>query len=281
MEKLIETSQGKVYTKITGKLNDDKDVLVFISGINGTAAFYDPITSYLKDQYTIVALDLLGQGQSAEAKDGKYNTDVEAWAMLEAVAGLMITKPLIIFGYGVGGLIAVNMAELRPFGIGKVILLNTPATDKYAEMDANSRLAAIPLLGKLANSPVKPDLYFAKDFDRTTLLDSKIVEESAKSVDRSVAKQLSKMAYDYLSEHPLNRRLRTVSLPALAIFSDQDQILKLAGVKDAKATIGRVPDLTMVDLSGVGHVAMLERPELIAKEIVKFDQATPAKEEQD
>ncbi|APX71569.1 alpha/beta hydrolase [Companilactobacillus allii] len=274
MEKVFEISKGKVNVKVTGDLDSEKTVIALIPGINGTIEYFDEITPLLQEKYTVVALDLLGQGKSTLSDDGKYNIDMQAWSMLEVIARLRITEKIMVFGYGIGGLIAMRMAELRDFAISKFVLLNTPANAKYADMDAHSSLASIPLLGKLAKSPVKSSLYFSKDFDTSKLKNQNVVNDAANTVNRKTDKKLGKIAEEYLEEKALNKRLRVVGLPTLAIFSDGDQILTEAGVKDAKATIGRVPHLVIKDLLGAGHVGMIEKPKEVCDMIVKFDDDT-------
>ena len=280
MEKILSTSEGSVNTNLIGPIDSDK-IIVLVPGINGSIEYFNEIIPYLKDKYTVVALDPMGQGKSTKSKNDQYTIDSEAWNMLEAIARLKITKEIIIFGYGVGGLIAVNMAELRGFTTSKLILLNTPATDKYADMDASSSVAGIPLIGKLAKSPVKAALYFDKGFDRSSLPNPKVVDEAANMVDHKVAKKLQKMSVDYLGEKFLNKRLRAIKIPTLALYADGDQVLGEHGVKDAKATIGRVPYLEIQDIKGAGHLAMMEKPEEIAKKIIEFDDNNEKTEQAD
>lgn len=272
MEKILSTSEGSVNTNLIGDI-DKENIIVLVPGLNGSIEYFKEIIPYLKDKYTVVTLDLLGQGKSTKAKNNHYTIDSEAWNLLEAIARLKITNQLVIFGYGVGGLVAVNMAELRGFTISKLILLNTPANDKYADMDASSTMANIPLLGHLAKSPVKAGLFFNKGFDRSTLKDPKVVDEAANMVDRKTSKMLQKMPVEYLGEKALNKRLRAVKIPVLALYSDGDQVLTENGVKDAKASIGRVPDLQIEDIKGTGHLAMMEKPKEIAESIIKFDES--------
>jgi len=111
------------------------------------------------------------------------------------------------------------------------------------------------------------------------LKDPKVVDEAANQVDHKVAKKLQNMSTDYLSEKALNKRLRSFSIPTLALFGTGDQVLTEKGIKDAKATIGRVPDLKMEDIEGAGHLAMMEKPEEIAQKIIDFDESTVKKEE--
>lgn len=280
MEKILSTSEGSVNTNLIGSIDSD-NIIVLVPGLNGSLEYFNEIIPYLKKKYTtIVALDLLGQGKSTKSKTNKYTIDSEAWNLLEAIARLKIARKLTIFGYGVGGLVAVNMAEMRGFTVSKLILLNTPANDKYADMDASSSVASIPLLGKLAKSPVKAGMYFDKNFDRNNLKDPKIVDEAANQVDHKVANKLQKMATGYLEEKALNKRLRAVKIPTLAMYADGDQVLTEKGIKDAKASIGRVPDLQIEDIKGAGHLAMIEKPEEIAQKIIKFDETTEKESDQ-
>jgi len=274
LEKVFEVSRGKVNAKVTGDLDSDKTVIALIPGVNGSIEYFDEITPELQKKYTVVTLDLLGQGKSSTSDNGEYDIDMQAWSMLEAMARLSITEKTVIFGYGVGGLIAMRMAELRDFAVSKFVLLNTPANAKYADMDAHSSLASIPLLGKMAKSSVKSDLYFAKDFDTSKLNNPNVVNDAANEVDKKTDKKLGKIAEEYLEQKALNKRLRIVKLPTLAIFSDDDQILTETGVKDAKATIGRVPHLVMKDLKGAGHAGMIEKPKKVAEMIFEFDDDT-------
>lgn len=274
MEKKFETSRGFINIKVTGDVNSDKEVIVLVSGINGSIAYYDSLTKALSDKYTVVAMDLLGHGKSDPDKENKYTVDTEAWAMWEGISLVQIAKEVIVFGYGAGGLIVNRMAELRSGAMSKKIMLNTPATEKFADMDSSSSLAAVPLFGRMAKSPVKSKLYFAKDFDVSSLTDPNVIDEAANQTTRKIIRQLHKSVNNYLEEHALNRRMRKFNLPTLALFSDDDQILGESGIKDAKATIGRVPNLTMKDVKNTGHVAMLEKPEEIAKDIIEFDQST-------
>ncbi|KRK81043.1 alpha/beta fold hydrolase [Companilactobacillus nodensis] len=271
MEKIYEVTRGKVNIKVAGDLESDKKVIVLIPGINGSVDYYDEITPYLQKKYTVVSIDLLGQGKSSKSDSGEYDMDLQAWAILEGIARLRITDNMILFGYGIGGLIANRVAEVRDFSVSKLIMLNTPANAKYADMDAHSSFAAIPLLGRMAKSPVKSSLYFAKNFDTSKLKNPNVINDAANAVDRKTAKKLSKMADDYLEDKAMNKRLRATGFATLAIFSDDDQILTEAGIKDAKATIGRVPHLTIKDLKGAGHVGMIERPEEVANMIIDFD----------
>ncbi|MFD1418208.1 alpha/beta fold hydrolase [Companilactobacillus keshanensis] len=278
MENKLETSRGFVNIKLTGDISNDKDIIVLVSGINGSISYYDTITPYLTDKYTVIAIDLLGQGNSGEGKDDLYTIDVEAWAIWEAIGRVKVLKPVIVFGYGVGGLIVNRMAEQHDIAMSKKIMLNTPATQKYADLDTSTTLSSIPLLGKMAKSSVKSNLYFAKNFDTSSLPDPNVIGDSAKDTDKKVAKKLLKSTDSYLEEMALNRRMRKANLPTLALFSDNDQILGEAGIKDAKATIGRVPNLKMEDVIGTGHIAFLEKPEEIAKKIIAFDESTQTEE---
>lgn len=270
MEQKFITSNGEVNVKVTGDLTSDKDIIVLVHGIDASLDYFDDITPYLEKKYSIVAVDLLGHGRSAPAKDESYQMDTEAWAVWEALGKLKVVKPVILFGYGIGGLVVTTMTEMHDIAVSKIVLLNTPANEKYAHVNTLNSV----LSGMVTSSQVKTKLYFAKKFDTSKLKNPKVVQEASKQVERKTAKQLQKIAPEYLDKKPLNKRLRAIPKPAYLLFADEDQILGENGVKDAKASLGRVPDVKIEDIKGVGHAAMLEKPEEVAKMIIKFDEDT-------
>lgn len=276
MEQKFITSNGEVNVKVTGDLSSDKDVIVLVHGIDASLEYFDVITPYLERNYSVVAVDLLGHGESAPAKNENYQMDSEAWAVWEALGKLKVVKPVILFGYGIGGLIVACMTEMHDIAVKGLVMLNTPANEKYAHVHTNTSV----LGGMVSSSQVKAKLYFAKKFDQSTLPNPKVVQEASKKVERKTSKQLQKIAPEYLETSALNKRLRAIPKPALILYSDEDQILTEAGVKDAKASLMRVPDVKILDIEGAGHAAMLEKPEVIVEQIVSFnDVVTAAKGE--
>ncbi|MFD1471782.1 alpha/beta fold hydrolase [Companilactobacillus mishanensis] len=275
MEQKLFTSNGEVNVKVTGDLASDKEIIVLVHGIDASLEYFDEITPFLEKRFTVVAVDLLGHGKSDPAKDENYQMDSEAWAVWEAIAKLRIVKDVTLFGYGIGGLIVTQMTEMHDISVKDVVMLNTPANEKYAYINTmTTRLG-----GMMASSQVKAKLYFAKGFDTSTLSNPKVVQEASKQVERKTSKQLQKIAPAYLEEKSMNKRLRALPKPALLLYGTEDQILGEDGIKDAKASLERVPDVKIRDIEGAGHAAMLEQPEKIANEIFSFnDIVTKAKE---
>lgn len=275
LEQKFITSNGEVNVKVTGDLASDKDVIVFVHGIDASLDYFDDITPYLEEKYSIVAVDLLGHGESAPAKDENYQMDSEAWAVWEALGKLKVVKPVILFGYGIGGLVVTTMTEMHDIAVSKIVLLNTPANEKYAYVNTMNSVIG----GMVSSSQVKARLYFAKKFDTSKLSNPKVVQEASKKVERKTSKQLQKIAPAYLEAKPMNKRLRAIPKPALLLYGTDDQILGEKGVKDAKASLGRVPRVMIEDIEGAGHAAMLEKPEEVAKLVIDFDKKTTMSEE--
>lgn len=267
MEQKVFTSNGEVNIRVTGDVNDDKEIIVLIHGIDASMEYFNDITPYLEKRYSVVAVDLLGHGKSAPAKDANYKMDSEAWAVWEALGKLKIVKPVILFGYGIGGLVVTQMVEMHDIAVSKIVLLNTPANEKYAHVNTMTSVIG----GMVSSSQVKAKLYFAKKFDTSQLSNPKVVQEASKQVERKTSKQLQKIAPAYLEEKAMNKRFRAIPKPALFLYGTQDQIFGEKGIKDAEATMGRVPDVRIRKIEGAGHAAMLEKPKEVTDLIFKFD----------
>lgn len=67
-----------------------------------------------------------------------------------------------------------------------------------------------------------------------------------------------------LHEHPLNEELRKVTVPALAIVEEDDQVAGVGGtVKLSRA----IPDCKLVIVKGAGHGVSNQDPEALRREI--------------
>ncbi len=61
--------------------------------------------------------------------------------------------------------------------------------------------------------------------------------------------------------------LPTINVPALVLVGDED---RLTPPSDSEAMVAALPDARLSRLAGAGHLAPLERPDLVAGQLVEF-----------
>ena len=61
--------------------------------------------------------------------------------------------------------------------------------------------------------------------------------------------------------------LPTIDVPALVLVGDED---RLTPPSDSEAMVAALPDARLSRIAGAGHLAPLERPDLVAGQLVEF-----------
>lgn len=74
----------------------------------------------------IVALDLLGFGESPKPEKSSYDTSVHARAVIRAIERMKFGRPIVLVGHSMGCLVAVHVAKLRPDLVKQMILYEMP-----------------------------------------------------------------------------------------------------------------------------------------------------------
>jgi pimeloyl-ACP methyl ester carboxylesterase len=99
------------------------DVLVFIHGWATSKDAWADVIADLSRDYTCVALDLPGMGDSAPRSDGDYAVT----AMADSVEGFLDTLdcgPVTLLGHSTGGLISLMIAHRRPELVSRLVLVS-------------------------------------------------------------------------------------------------------------------------------------------------------------
>ncbi|MCX6728383.1 MAG: alpha/beta hydrolase [Candidatus Saccharibacteria bacterium] len=104
-----------------------KQTIVLLHGIAATSTTWEILINQLgPDKYRIVALDLLGFGQSPKPKSMDYTVDDHIKSVHKTLENLRIKKPFIIIGHSMGAIVAVHYYTIYPKGIKHMYLLSPP-----------------------------------------------------------------------------------------------------------------------------------------------------------
>lgn len=116
--------------------------VMLVTGLGGTAAFWDPIVARLKDQFRVITADARGIAGSTR---GTANVDIDrlsldCFAVLDAVGS---TRAAVV-GHSTGGVIAQTMGLMQPDRIRGLGLSGTWAkADRYMHALFRSRLEVL------------------------------------------------------------------------------------------------------------------------------------------
>ncbi len=254
---------------------DNPKVLVCVHGLTRNACDFDRLGAALADAYRVIAVDMVGRGDSSWLADGAGyqipNYVMHCMALLDAL-GLRRVDWL---GTSMGGFVGMGLAAAAPDRIGKLLLNDVgPFLDKAVVADI-WRLAA--------DWPIFDDLDAATAYFRTrhsgfgpiddagwrALAASSIAPVSDRDprlqmkIDPAIVRTPAQpspetppgdvILWDYWAK---------ISAPTLVLRGTESTVLTRATALGMRAT--RPDSVTVCEFSGVGHAPSLMVPDQIA-----------------
>src|SRR5438105_12618100 len=115
-------------------------VIVLIHGITGSSQTWEDVIEPLAENYTVVAPDLLGHGESAKPR-GDYSLGAYASGIRDLLAALGHDRATVV-GHSLGGGIAMQMAYQFPERVDRLVLVSSGGLGR--EVHLLIRAAVLP-----------------------------------------------------------------------------------------------------------------------------------------
>jgi pimeloyl-ACP methyl ester carboxylesterase len=101
--------------------------VILLHGVASSSVSWSRTIEYLTEiPARIVAIDLLGFGESPKPEESDYDIQTHAKAVIRAIERLHLSEPSVLVGHSMGCLVAVHVAKLRPDLVKKMILYEIP-----------------------------------------------------------------------------------------------------------------------------------------------------------
>lgn len=271
----------------------DGPPVVLVHGLGGSAGNWSLTAPQLAMKRTVVALDLAGHGRSGPLPRHDLDAHVQTVIGLIEVYGF---SSITLVGNSMGGLVSKMVASRRPDLVDGLVLL-APATPPPTVVVPSSpavaaRLAiqSLPGLGPLATASITarwsprrqvsetlrivmadpsrlPTDYFERAVELTRLRRtmpwaSRAFAESVASIRRVLMRRS-----EYLDI------LDRIEAPTTLIFGSEDRVVAPVALRWLAA---RETSWRSIELPDTGHTPMLERPDLVVREIDRLFEATLA-----
>lgn len=225
--------------------------LLLLHGAGGSHLVWPGALRGLADT-RVLALDLPGHGRSDPP--GRRSIDQYA-AVVEAFMVALGLEEVVVAGHSMGGAIALTMAVEPVRALRGIILIGASARMPVGE----------PLLGGAITS---------LDQAADVIVDNGFAEAPSPDLrERMKAAVLATGATttfgDFLAcnQFDARRRLASITVPALVIGGTQDRMIPPPFMK---SLADGLPRARLALLEGVGHYAMLERPDEVARLVADF-----------
>ncbi|MEZ4590709.1 MAG: alpha/beta hydrolase [Chloroflexota bacterium] len=225
--------------------------LLLIHGAGGSHLTWPAALRRLPET-AVYTLDLAGHGRSS--RPGRQTVADYAQDILDFMAALGLEN-VVVLGHSLGGAIAQQIGLAAPPAVVGLILLGTGARLRVSPQI----LAAAEADLATAVSLINQHLWGTQPDARLMHHNQQIMMECPPDV----------LLGDFIAcnQFDLRDRLPEMTLPALVISSQQDQMMP---PKFGEFLATHLPQAEFVLLPEAGHMMMLEAPQAVARLVQKF-----------
>ena len=259
-------------------------VIVLLHGITSTSATWEKVLPYLATQFTVIAPDLIGHGNSAKPR-GDYSLGAYASGVRDLVVSLGYDSATFV-GHSLGGGVAMQLSYQFPERCERLVLVDSGGLGR--EVSGLLRAATLPgsewVLPLLASGRIlDAGRAVGGLLDRVGLRAGTDIEEMARG---------HATLYDREAREAFVHTLRTIvepggqrvdasdrlylaeNVPFMLVWGEDDSIIPLAHGQRAHEI---VPSSRLEVFPGAGHFPHVDEPQRFIDVLVDFmDTTDPA-----
>jgi pimeloyl-ACP methyl ester carboxylesterase len=260
----------------------DGKPLLMVHGLGGNALNWMAVAPELAKNHRVLALDLAGFGRTP-----LFNRSATLGANAELVHSFIeqvIGEPAILMGNSMGGHIAILEAADHPRWVDALILVDPAIPGVHVRRPDPTMLgvmAALTLPG-LADFVIDrrartlgPERLVLETIALVTAdpsrVDAEVVDAHVQLMrERSNLGRQSSRAFLQavrslglrMADPRFWTRMKKVEAPTLVVHGELDRLIPVVAARDL---VRRRPDWSLEVIEGVGHVPMMEAPDLFSK----------------
>jgi pimeloyl-ACP methyl ester carboxylesterase len=243
--------------------------LVLLHGYGGTYADWLLAARYLTGNFRVIIPDLPGWGASTRLPNANYGYAAQVDRLHGFIAALHLDE-FALAGHSMGGAIAGLYATKYPKQVAALVLVDS----------AGVRFKENAFVRELKSGKSPFDIDDRAQFKRLeSLLFAHPPSVPARIQDVFVDKSKGERAFDdkVLREitsaderDALETKLPDITAPTLAVWCVQDQIIDVSALDAIRKGLTHVPNIGVTELTGCGHMSIMEKPREVAQSITHF-----------
>ncbi len=251
--------------------------VVLIHGMLNSSSHWQSVAQSLAGDYTVVAPDLIGHGDSA-APRGDYSLGAHAASIRDLLAAIGIERASIV-GHSLGGGVAMQFFYQFPQRVERLALISSGGLGR--EVSPLLRTAALPGMSGLLSLTINPRLLGALRAGGTNLRDRGIgagvylqaIARALRPLENADARQ----AFLHTLRSVIDMHGQRVSatdrlglletIPTLIVWGERDRTIPIEHGRLAHAAI---PHSIFKTVPGVAHFPHLEDPHALSGLLLDF-----------
>ena len=245
--------------------------LVLLHGFTGSAMSWGPLAEMLAARFTLLAVDILGHGQSSKPDSpDRYAIGLAARDAVAAMAAFGFRRSSWL-GYSMGGRLALYVAATIPAAVDRLVLIGASPGLAGSGERAARRASDEALADRIEAGGVPA---FVDEWEALPLFasQSRLPEGMRRAIrrgrlandPRGLANSLRGMGTG--AQPPLHDKLGDIEAPSLLLTGALDE--KFAAIAEEMAVA--MPDARAHRVPDAGHAAHIEKPAYCARTITAF-----------
>ena len=240
----------------------------------GTSSFLWRVVapSLAEDGYTVLAIDMLGYGESDRPLEADYSIAAQVVYLDRVLAALRLPAVNVV-GIDVGGGVAQRLAATVTGRVSRLVLINTvtpeecPGRDVRAVQRATARFPFRVARGMLGVTPLLRPVLEASVADRAHMPARLVARYLAPYVGSEGVTHLLALARSVRREDLEDVDLGSIRAPTLVIWGEEDVWLDSSLPEGLQ---GAIPGCALIRLPGVGRLVPEEAPATLHSMLVEF-----------
>lgn len=248
--------------------NTDKPTVLMVHGFTADKDNWNLMSIPLSDDFHLIAIDLLGHGESSRRMDIDYRISTQVKRLHAFTKTLKLPK-LHIVGNSMGGQIAAVYAAKHPNDVITATLFNCGGILSPKDSEMFKLLKKDPSKHPLIpRSSEDGDYLFDFVFSQAPISTSSIRAMIAENTSKHV-KLYEKIFSDigFTGFEPLTKELPQIKVPVMVAWGQDDRVLDVSSVQVIEAIL---PNARISILPNVGHMPMMEIPNQSAELFANF-----------
>lgn len=246
------------------KIGRANKVILLLHGMGCSALEWSENMIHLSNQFTVIAVDMVGFGKSDKPRNFEYSAQSQARIIQKLLMTLGI-KNLSLVGNSFGGRVAIELSNL----LGKSVQTLTLVASAGAGKDAprTLRLQTLPVLGPWLCKPNfhNHQLGWRSVFvNQEKISDERIhekfqdaLEKNSQYASRATLQSMLNI-FGFKALDQFHKKVRAIKVPTLILWGDSDPMLPVSHAHHFKALI---PQAKLIILEKCGHAPQIEHDE--------------------
>lgn len=243
--------------------------LVLIHGFGGSKDNFNRVAYYLTQHYTVYAIDVPGFGASTRVEDADYVINTQIDRVHEIVEKLGLQQ-VHIGGNSMGGWISGAYAAKYPDNVASIWflapagLLESRKSEVIQKFEQTGEIVLTASNREEFEKIVDVVMYERPAFAPGFVVDAMAARAAA---DQPLHKRIYKDFKTVPSDLATVLRDSNYKGPGLIVWGKEDRVLHVDGAAELKTAM---PEFDVILMDKVGHVPMMEKPEQVAADYVKW-----------